>query len=197
MSDDDAIRKFLHYAQYDCFVAGKNYLSKIYTLEEINALIPERYQQHFVYAVRKDNVPVKRVIINGGAYDPRIVSLGLVYANLNSLPRRIDRLTSLQRLNLESNNLESISPRIGKLSSLIELSVKWNNLLSLPAEIGNLQQLQELDLDGNKLSSLPQEIGNRITNCQDYPRKSAICNNSKICIWIAINCATYPRKLAI
>ena len=86
-------------------------------------------------------------------------NLNLFGLELSSLPPEISNLTSLTRLDLNSNQFHVLPPEICKLTSLTRLSISNNHLSTLPSEISNLIKLNTLLLHGNKLSVLHSEIG--------------------------------------
>ncbi|CAL7952316.1 unnamed protein product [Xylocopa violacea] len=64
----------------------------------------------------------------------------------------------LKTLDLSCNNLTAIDPRIECLTDLNALYLQSNMLHTLPAEIGNLKKLKILNLSNNKLEKLPYEF---------------------------------------
>ena len=90
----------------------------------------------------------------------RITEIRLGCNNIIYIPKEIDNLTQLNRLDLYNNKLTCIHKEIGNLTQLTELYLGSNLLTSIPNEIGKLTQLNRLDLYNNKLTSIPKEIGN-------------------------------------
>ena len=72
----------------------------------------------------------------------------------------LNKLSSIQSLNLGKNELTSLSEDIGNLSSLKTLNLQYNELKSLSESIGDLRSLQSLNLAVNLLTSLPRSFGN-------------------------------------
>jgi len=89
----------------------------------------------------------------------RITTLAINNANLQSLPKSIGNLTSLQILHLDNNKLTSLPKSIGNLNNLTELALDENQITILPNSIGNLTNLQGISMDNNKLTTLPETIG--------------------------------------
>ncbi len=84
--------------------------------------------------------------------------------DIESLPKEIGELKSLEILDLESNHLRALPAEIGKLKNLRELNLLDNKLSSLPPEFGSLVSLEILDLSYNtEISELPAEFKN-LTN---------------------------------
>ena len=81
------------------------------------------------------------------------------YNQLVGLPTNIQRLTKLERLDLDGNKLTELPTEIGDLRELRWLWVSNNQLVGLPTSIQRLTKLETLHLDGNKLTELPAEIG--------------------------------------
>jgi len=74
------------------------------------------------------------------------------------VPKSIENLIKLEKLDLHNNGLSSVPAEIGNLTNLTFLDLSANSLTSIPSEIANLTNLTELDLNGNNLFSLPSEI---------------------------------------
>ena len=75
------------------------------------------------------------------------------------LPTSIQRLTKLEKLDLDGNKLTELPAEISDFRELKELWVRNIQLVDLPTSIQKLSKLEELDLNGNKLTNLPAEIG--------------------------------------
>ncbi|KAI3921182.1 hypothetical protein MKX01_036161 [Papaver californicum] len=71
-----------------------------------------------------------------------------------TLPRNLNNLTSLERLELEGNQLSGDLPSLSGLSSLQVVVVSKNNFSSIPSDFfSGLTSIQAIDLDGNPFSS--------------------------------------------
>ncbi|WVY95228.1 hypothetical protein V8G54_034316 [Vigna mungo] len=83
--------------------------------------------------------------------------------SIKSVPVEIARLTSLEKLFMDSNEIEDESIKWEGLTSLKHITVltlNYNNLTSLPSALGSLTSLKELHVSNNKLGGFPDEIGN-------------------------------------
>jgi len=78
----------------------------------------------------------------------------------------LNKLTSLQKLDLSYNQLTELPETIGKLTLFQKLDLSYNQLTELPETIGKLISLQELYLDSNQLIELPEAIG-KLTALQE------------------------------
>lgn len=76
------------------------------------------------------------------------------------IPEGIERLSSLEYLNLSSKELKKVPQGIFELSSLAYLGITGTQIESIPNTINNLSKLEFLDLGNNKLSDCPL-----ISNC--------------------------------
>ena len=74
------------------------------------------------------------------------------------LPTSIQRLTKLEKLDLDGNKLTELPAEISDFRELRELSMSNNQLVGLPTSIQRLTKLKKLYLNGNKLTELPAEI---------------------------------------
>lgn len=85
--------------------------------------------------------------------------LNLEYNDLKVLPKGICNLTKLENLDVSKNKLEKIPDSIGNLKSLISLDVSQNSLSEIPISIGNLEFLEQFRIDYNNITFLPESFG--------------------------------------
>lgn len=85
------------------------------------------------------------------------------YNQLLSIPDWIDRVSSLEILNLNVNNISALPESIGSLRALKELLLWKNELTTLPDAFTSLSSLEVLNLRINHLKSLPEAIGTLIS----------------------------------
>jgi Leucine-rich repeat (LRR) protein len=93
--------------------------------------------------------------------DINLPSIRILYLNgnkISKLPENIDRLTTLEKIDLANNQITSLPSTIGKLKKLAELFLSGNPISSLPPSIGHLEFLEILDISGCKIKSLPNEF---------------------------------------
>lgn len=108
-----------------------------------------------------------------------LLRLVVAEMELESLPRDIERLTSLTTLDVAHNALRDVPPlppstrilylgenaldavpeSVRPLAALEYLGVDANHITSLPEWIGELSSLVELRIQGNAIVSLPESIG--------------------------------------
>lgn len=97
--------------------------------------------------------------------DVRVVELMLPDNTVwGPIPREVDYLQELQRLDLSNNNVNGPLPsEIGNLRDLVELNLSENTFLgsgtSIPAALGKLDKLQRLSLSGTRFEGIPKELG--------------------------------------
>src|ERR1700678_4352916 len=85
--------------------------------------------------------------------------LNVSYRQLQTIPKELGQLASLQRLDLDNNQLHTIPKELGQLASLQILYLYNNKLQTIPKELGQLASLQTLDLHNNQLQTIPKELG--------------------------------------
>ena len=80
--------------------------------------------------------------------------------SLVSIPENIDRIPSLQVLNISHNCLKKyLPPTIANLKQLTKLSLQWNRLEELSAKtVESLTNLKYLNISHNKIKSLSSTI---------------------------------------
>ncbi|XP_047169687.1 LRR repeats and ubiquitin-like domain-containing protein At2g30105 isoform X1 [Vigna umbellata] len=81
--------------------------------------------------------------------------------SIKSVPVEIARLTSLEKLFMDSNEIEDESIKWEGLTTLKHITVltlNYNNLTTLPSALGSLTSLKELHVSNNKLGGFPDEI---------------------------------------
>src|SRR6202522_2942677 len=93
-------------------------------------------------------------------------TLDLYHNQLHTIPKELGQLTSLQELSLSNNQLQTIPKELGQLASLQKLYLSNNQLQTIPKELGQLASLQELSLYNNKLQTIPKELG-QLANLQE------------------------------
>src|ERR1700679_981245 len=86
-------------------------------------------------------------------------NLIIIFKQLQTIPKELGQLASLQILYLYNNQLQSIPKELGQLASLQMFNLHGNKLQSIPKELGQLAILQMFYLHGNKLQSIPKELG--------------------------------------
>ncbi len=74
------------------------------------------------------------------------------------LPRDIQQLHKLERLELDNCNLTTLPAHIGSLKHLKNLSCENNQLTELPDSIQNLKHLEMLNLSNNNFTIFPEVI---------------------------------------
>src|ERR1700678_790336 len=92
----------------------------------------------------------------------QLASLQILYLSNNQLqtiPKELGQLASLQGLYLYNNKLQTIPKELGQLASLLRLDLDNNKLQTIPKELGQLASLQELYLHNNQLQTIPKELG--------------------------------------
>ncbi|MFX1237691.1 MAG: leucine-rich repeat domain-containing protein [Promethearchaeota archaeon] len=98
--------------------------------------------------------------IGAKAENKMIIKLWIEYYRIDTIPKSIGNLASLQELDLSHNQIRSLPESIGNLASLQELDLSHNQIRSLPESIGNLTSLQKIYLNHNKLTALPESFYN-------------------------------------
>src|SRR6202789_861253 len=86
-------------------------------------------------------------------------NLIIIFKQLQTIPKELGQLASLQILYLYNNQLQTIPKELGQLASLQRLYLDNNQLQIIPKELGQLASLQELYLNNNKLQTIPKELG--------------------------------------
>ncbi len=84
--------------------------------------------------------------------------LDLESDSLTTLPAGVFSLRNLRELNLRENPLQQLPAAIGQLKELTVLGLNETGLTTLPAETGQLAKLEDLDLRNNQLTALPDEL---------------------------------------
>ncbi|XP_020409668.1 disease resistance protein TAO1 [Prunus persica] len=79
---------------------------------------------------------------------------------LESFPEIVDKMESLNELNLERSAIKDLPASIGHLIGLESLNLRGSAIKELPSFVGNLTVLNTLFLDGSAIEELPSSIGN-------------------------------------
>lgn len=83
-----------------------------------------------------------------------LVSLVIMYSDIDELPSSVYDLTGLRELFvLDNDRSVTISDKIGQLTSLVELSL---DLYQIPLQINKLKNLKYLSIDGPNLTNIPR-----------------------------------------
>ena len=85
--------------------------------------------------------------------------LDLNHNEIKSIPDWINKLKSLNYLNLRDNKIQSIPNSIGYLKNLQYLDLRENQIQHIPDSIGLINSLRILWLNNNKIKSIPNSIG--------------------------------------
>ena len=75
--------------------------------------------------------------------------LNVSYKQLQTVPKELGQLASLQTLYLNNNQLQTIPKELGQLASLQVLYLDNNQLQTIPKELGQLASLRYFQLDNN------------------------------------------------
>src|SRR6202453_2879760 len=100
-------------------------------------------------------------LLKNGQENVNIITrdLSIVFKQLQTIPKELGQLASLQILYLYNNKLQTIPKELGQLASLQTLNLSNNQLQTIPKELGQLASLQILNLDNNQLQTIPKELG--------------------------------------
>ncbi|MBN1603329.1 MAG: hypothetical protein JW915_17100 [Chitinispirillaceae bacterium] len=88
----------------------------------------------------------------------RIVALNFRNVKIQSVPRKIIRLSKVMSINFGNTGLTNLFREIGYMRNLNELYLDSNMLKELPYEIGELNNCKILDISGNIIKTLPRSI---------------------------------------
>jgi Leucine-rich repeat (LRR) protein len=103
------------------------------------------------------NNPIKEKVFNILSYQTRLKSLNVSNCKLSSLPLSLDKLDSLEYLDLSKNRFTEIPAVVFEIKSLIHLSLSDNKIENLSSEIENLTNIEIINLNDNPLKTLPIE----------------------------------------
>src|SRR6202789_1254011 len=81
------------------------------------------------------------------------------YKQLQTVPKELGQLASLQILYFYNKQIQTIPKELGQLASLQELYLSNNQLQTIPKELGQLASIQTLYLYHNQLQTIPKELG--------------------------------------
>lgn len=149
--------------------AFKDFPAIIFTLESLKNLNLSDNQinsitgRFFSNLMRFDKVDISYNSLTQIPYDKiefsKCTNLNLKGNKLESFPKAICHINSLEKLNLSENTIKSFpDDTFIELDNLIELDLSYNELTYLPSSIGKLTKLKKLNLSGNKISTLPIEF---------------------------------------
>ncbi len=88
----------------------------------------------------------------------RVKELNLINKGISVLSSRIEALTAMDIMRLDTNSISALPAEIGKCTSLVLIQLPNNKLTTLPSEISSLHNLSTLILSHNSISSLPQGL---------------------------------------
>ncbi len=112
------------------------------------------FYKNYLKQIKIDKYIVEREIIDIDARDVNCKGRGITY-----LPKKIGKLTYLEKLYLQKNNIHTIPIVICKLSNLRTLNLSHNWLKIIPQEIGQLILLYEFNVSYNRIEIIPNSIG--------------------------------------
>ncbi|KAK1577483.1 hypothetical protein Q3G72_022145 [Acer saccharum] len=108
--------------------------------------------------------------------DRRVTRIQIGHQNLQgTLPWNLQKLTQLERLELQWNNISGPLPSLNGLSSLQVLMLSNNHLNSVPSDFfSGLTSLQSVEIDNNPFSGwqIPQSLKNA-SSLQNFSANSA------------------------
>ncbi|MFX1254142.1 MAG: leucine-rich repeat domain-containing protein [Promethearchaeota archaeon] len=100
------------------------------------------------------------------AEEGTVTELILRSQGLTSLPKSIEKLRHLKKLDLHKNQLSSLPEALGYLKNLQNLNLNYNQMTVLPETLSQLSNLQAITLWDNQLVSLPDTFFSQLTNLQ-------------------------------
>ncbi|GAB4045615.1 leucine-rich repeat domain-containing protein [Spirosoma litoris] len=77
---------------------------------------------------------------------------------LTTLPENIHKLSNLKQILLDGNEISELPNSFCRLPSITNISLRGNDLVYLPENIGKLKKLNQFILSENQLSTLPDSI---------------------------------------
>ncbi len=84
---------------------------------------------------------------------------GVTRGNVNQIPAEIDKIGTLEKLQVQDQKLTNLPDEIGNLSNLSVLKLGGNNITHLNPTMANLKNLEALYLYRNRLKNVPETIG--------------------------------------
>ena len=98
------------------------------------------------------------ISIFGNYYHSYVKYIDLKNVNIKEIPKEIQYLTQLTKLDLSFNIITKIPKEIQYLTQLTELYLTINKIITIPKEIQYLTQLTVLNLGMNNIEVIPKEI---------------------------------------
>jgi len=117
----------------------------------------DRFVDCIAFASKKENAHVEKVLRGEKKDDLNITELDLHGQRLFCIPKKIERLKGLKKLDCSTNKLKALPESIGNLQNLEELYAS-GNCLTLPKSIVELKNLKALDCSANLMEALPEDI---------------------------------------
>ncbi len=84
----------------------------------------------------------------------KITTLSLQNMGVKAIPSKVNELTFLDQLMLDSNSISIIPDEIGALNTLLSLSLSSNSIDSVPLAVSSCISLTSLNLSNNRLSDV-------------------------------------------
>lgn len=89
----------------------------------------------------------------------KVIGLDLSFQGLRCVNSLINCLSNIRELLLNNNEIETLPRDLYRLKSLEKLNLAHNKIRSIPPELGKCVTLKELYLNDNFISSVPMELG--------------------------------------
>ena len=127
--------------------------------------LPLHFGRFFRTVIRPttDDLAHHRTFCCSGLYFPQLRELNLEENDLHQLPSSLTRISSLEKLVVDSNNIQSL-PSPFHFPQMVEFSARDNSLGSLPTSLRNCKALEVLDLQGNPFQSDPRLLASDLPN---------------------------------
>lgn len=120
----------------------------------------------------------------------KLTTLNIRGTQLQTIPKEIELISSLEKLDARSCSLTTISPHIATLQNLRILNVHNNRLSSIPIEIASMDSLNALIISKNRFETIQSDFAPKF---QTKMQRSGLYNNP----WLYKKSPSFVRRLEV